>query len=275
MAVVPHKKNNYRPHLIRLHGLSVVVVVVLALLGVSNLLSTGSVLGDTPNISSAGLLTQSNAVRVSANKAPLELSANLTRAAELKANDMLVDQYWAHTAPDGTEPWAWFDAVDYSYLAAGENLARDFTTDQGVVAAWMNSKDHRENVLNEGYSQVGFATTQGMLEGKQTTLVVALYATPLEATTGAVAGSFASTPVGTASAMTQFGYYLQALSPAVLASIVLLLLTAAVAFTAHSYRNQLPKAWKRSWRRHHGAYSGVLASCLVVVVVLLYSGGQI
>ena len=275
MAVVPHKKNHYRPHLIRLHGLSAVAVLVLAMLGLSNVFSTGSVLGDTPNISTAGLLAQSNAVRKSAEQAPLELDARLTQAAELKAADMFTDQYWAHTAPDGTEPWAWFDVVGYTYLAAGENLARDFTTDHGVVAAWMNSREHRNNVLNAGYSQVGFATAEGILDGNETTLVVALYATPLETSNGAVAGSFSSTPVGTASAITQFGYVLQTLSPAVLASLVLLLVTASVAFVAHSYRKKLPKAWQRSWRRHHGAYTGLMASCLVVVVVLLYSGGQI
>ncbi len=275
MVVVPHKKNQYRPHLIRVPGLMAVAVVVLAMLGLSNMLSTGSVLGDTPNISVAGLLNQSNAVRQSANRAPLELNAKLTRAAELKAADMLTDHYWAHTAPDGTEPWAWFHAVDYSYLAAGENLARDFTTDQGVVAAWMNSREHRNNVLNEGYTQVGFATAEGVLAGSDTTLVVALYATPLEAKDGVVAGSFINTPVGTASIMTRAGYYLQALSPAVLASLVLLMITAAVAFFAHAYRKKLPKAWRTSWRKHHGAYTGLATSCALLLVVLLYSGGQI
>lgn len=276
MAVVPHKKNQYRPHLIRTHGLVAVVLIVAAMLGVYNLSSTGKILGNEPNISAAGLLHSTNDTRTKAGQAPLSLSDKLTKAAELKAQDMLEDQYWAHTAPDGTEPWVWFDEVDYSYVAAGENLARDFKTDQGVVAAWMNSKEHRENVLNAGYTEVGFGVVNGMLDGHDTQLVVAMYGAPLKPTVaGKMSGSFAQTPVGSASIMTRTGYYLQSMGPALLASLVLLLATALVAMVAHMYRKKLPKPIRQSWRQHHGLYKAVGTASLAVVVIALYSGGQI
>ena len=276
MAMVPHKKNQYRPHLIRTKGLVAVFALILVLLGVYNFGATGSVLGDKVNISSAGLLQKTNEVRGAADESPLSLNRELSRAAQMKAHDMLANQYWAHTAPDGTEPWAWFDRVGYDYVAAGENLARDFKTNQGVVAAWMNSSEHRENVLNAGYTEVGFGVVSGMLDGKQTELVVALYGTPLEAsTTGAIMGSFTEAPVGTGSIMSRVGYYLQAMSPALLASFILLLITAVVAFTTHTYRKKLPKTWQRSWRRHHGLYKGLASMAIIIVVVALYGGGQL
>ncbi len=276
MAVLPHKKNQYRPHLIRLPGLAVVFTLVFLALGISNLASTGSVLGDTANISALGLLTQTNEARGSVDEAPLVLSTDLSRAANLKAQDMLEDQYWAHTAPDGTEPWAWFNKVGYNYLAAGENLAKDFTTDKGVVAAWMNSKEHRENVLNAGYTEVGFGVVSGMLDGKETNLIVAMYGTPLEpAVASRMTASFTPAAMGTGSIMARVGYYLQSINPAVLASFGLLLITAVVAFIAHAYRKKLPKAWRSSWRRHHGLYVGTISLLLIVTVITLYSGGQI
>jgi len=276
MAMVPHKKNQYRPHLIRVPGLTVVFALMFITLGTYNLSSTGSVLGDTANISATGLLAQTNEARNGANEAPLILNSDLNKAAQLKAHDMLANQYWAHTAPDGTEPWAWFDEVGYDYVAAGENLAKGFTSDRGIVAAWMNSREHRENVLNAGYTEVGFGVIDGLLEGKETKLVVALYGTPLEpSVAGSMTGSFIEAPIGAGSIMTRTGYYLQSVSPAVLASFVLLLITAIVAFVAHGYRSKLPKNWRMTWRKHHGLYSGVISLLLIVTVITLYSGGQI
>lgn len=238
--------------------------------------TTGSVLGDKANISVEGLLAQTNQARSSANQTPLTLNANLSKAAQLKANDMLKKQYWAHTAPDGTEPWAWFDEVGYSYVSAGENLAKNFMTDKAIVAAWLNSKDHRDNVLNAGYSEVGFGVVDGMLEGEESKLIVALYGAPLETTVaGAVTGNFIEAPIGTGSIMARSGYYLQSVSPAALASFVLLLITTIVAFAAHAYRKKMPKALQKSWRRHHGLYKGVASMMFIVVVITLYSGGQI
>ena len=259
-----------------MQGLVAVVVLVLALLGFYNLSSTGKILGNEPNISAAGLLHSTNDMRNEASQAPLSLSDKLTQAAQLKAQDMLEDQYWAHNAPDGTEPWAWFQQVNYDYVAAGENLARDFKTDKGVVAAWMNSKEHRENVLNAGYTEVGFGVVNGMLDGHDTQLVVAMYGAPLTPTVaGKMSGSFAQTPVGAASIMTRTGYYLQSMGPALLASLVLLLITVLVALAAHMYRKKLPKPIRQSWRKHHGLYKAVGTASLAIVVITLYSGGQI
>lgn len=277
MAVLPYRKNQYRPHLIRRHGLALVVAVVVVLLGGYNLANTGSVLGDRAVITPAGLLDDTNEYREANGDQPLVLNESLTKAAQLKVNDMFAKQYWAHVAPDGTQPWEWLDDVGYAYLEAGENLARDFTTDKAVVAAWMNSEAHRANVLKPSYTEVGFATKTGEIDGKKTQLVVALYGDPAQPEVAGVthASEFKDASVGTGSLMTRLGYTLQSLSPAVLASFLLLLVTAMVAFVAHAYRKQLPKPLQRSWYRHHALYKGIGASLLVVVILTLYSGGQI
>lgn len=280
MALVPHRKNQYRPHLIRRYGLAGVFVFVALLLGGYNLTTTGSVLGDRPHITSQGLLAATNQVRMSYGTQELELNETLSQAAQLKAEDMFRQQYWAHTAPDGTEPWQWFDKAGYAYSDAGENLAKNFMSSQSVVSAWMNSLTHRDNVLDSDYTQVGFSTVGGVLDGKQTQITVALYAKPAEQ---AVAGATTSSggvvvepEVGAGvSIAARLGYALQTMSPAALTSFFLLLIVASVAFAAHAYRTKLPRPLQRSWYRHHGLYKGVGTMTLLVVIVALYSGGQI
>ena len=42
----------------------------------------------------------------------------------------------------------------------------------------MNSPEHRNNILNDSYTDIGIAVENGLIDGKDTTLVVALYGTP-------------------------------------------------------------------------------------------------
>jgi hypothetical protein len=41
--------------------------------------------------------------------------------------------------------------VGYAFQYAGENLAVNFTESTDVDQAWMNSPDHRSNILNKIY----------------------------------------------------------------------------------------------------------------------------
>jgi CBS-domain-containing membrane protein len=65
------------------------------------------------------------------------------------------------------------------------------------------------------------------------------------------------------------------MTPVALASIMLLLLAAAVSATAHLYRKRLPKPVLRSWRRHHGLYKAAGMASLAFIFIALYGGGQI
>lgn len=139
-----------------------------------------AVLGYATSMTANGLLADTNVQRQENKLAALTLNPSLSQAAQAKANDMISRNYWSHTTPDGKEPWVFIDQTGYQYQAAGENLAYGFTTSNGTVSGWMNSPGHRANILNGGYSEVGFGIAnspdyQG--EGKQT-IVVAMYSTP-------------------------------------------------------------------------------------------------
>jgi hypothetical protein len=94
-----------------------------------------------------------------------------------KGTDMLNRNYWAHVAPDGTEPWAFFINAGYKYRYAGENLARDFSSASSTVDAWMASPSHRENLLSNKYKDIGVAVVEGNLNGVDTTIVVQFFGT--------------------------------------------------------------------------------------------------
>lgn len=122
---------------------------------------------------------------------PLQRSAVLDAAAKLKADDMAKNQYFAHFSPTGVTPWHWFDKAGYVYAHAGENLAIHFTDSDEVVEAWMNSPTHRQNIVDNKYTEIGVATVKGKFEGYDTVYVVQLFGTPA---VPPVAKTIASTP---------------------------------------------------------------------------------
>jgi uncharacterized protein YkwD len=77
-----------------------------------------------PRTKSYGLPTEK---RSQAGVSPLAYNPYLAQAAQAKARHMLEYDYWAHIAPDGTDPWKFFTDAGYKYRYAGENLARDFS----------------------------------------------------------------------------------------------------------------------------------------------------
>ncbi len=184
--LIPHTGNDHRPHLIRAHGLALVALLILG--AQATVIATrpagvrattpGQVLAYATDITPEALFTQTNQARQANGLPPLNLSAQLNYSAELKAQDMFSEDYWAHVSPSGIQPWYWFEKAGYNYSYAGENLAKDFDTTSGVMTGWMNSPGHRANILNPHYTDVGFAVENGTLVSGQTTLVVAHYGAP-------------------------------------------------------------------------------------------------
>jgi uncharacterized protein YkwD len=167
-----------------------VAVLIFAVQLTFNYQVTGQfdVLGYATNVSNSGLLAETNAERSVAGLGTLKLNSKLNAAAQSKAQDMVDDNYWAHDSPDGKTPWFWFDLAGYSYSKAGENLAYGFATSTDVVDGWMNSPPHRANILDSEYTEVGFGIMDGAtFQGNENTVVVAMYAKPLKASTPAPA----------------------------------------------------------------------------------------
>ena len=144
-----------------------------------------SVLGYATDMSIQNLLIDTNVQRSQNGAAALNLDSQLDTAAQNKANDMAARDYWSHNTPDGQTPWTFITAAGYTYTTAGENLAYGFSSASDTIAGWMNSPEHRANLLNTSFHDVGFGIVnipdyQGT--GPET-LVVAMYGTRAAAPT--------------------------------------------------------------------------------------------
>jgi len=134
-------------------------------------------LGINSSIDQKKLIELTNKEREKMGFAPVSESEALDKAAAAKAQNMFSENYWAHFAPSGKTPWDFILGSGYKFTYAGENLAKNFYNSEDVVAAWMASKTHKENLLNPKYRDIGIAVVDGMLNGQKTTLVVQEFGT--------------------------------------------------------------------------------------------------
>ncbi len=177
---IPHEWNDHRPHILRTHAVVFFFIVLFVSEGV--FLAGLRFAAPHPQLSgviiSNVLVDETNQNRIDNNLPGLTVSPLLRTAAQSKADDMASKGYFAHTSPDGITPWYWFESVGYDFSYAGENLAVDFSDSQDVTTAWMNSPEHRANILNGNFTQIGIATADGEYEGHPAIYVVELFGTP-------------------------------------------------------------------------------------------------
>jgi hypothetical protein len=159
------------------------------------------VLAYATNVTVNGLAAAQNQARAANGLGALAINSALNNSAQAKAQHMIANNYWAHTAPDGTEPWYFFTLAGYDYAAAGENLAYGFDNNSEIIDAWMGSTGHRANILGN-YKDMGFGFASGAnYQGGEYTVVVAHYGTqqtpapaPAKSTPKVVASAPAPTP---------------------------------------------------------------------------------
>ncbi len=175
----PGFNNSFHPYLVRVPALAFATSCLLLLqITVHVDGRTGDTLGVSRNITEEKVVRKTNQKRTAAGVEPLVYNERLSNAAENKARHMVKHGYWSHYGPDGTSPWNFIDDNGYAYQYVGENLAKSFQTVDGLISGWMNSSEHRENLLNSRYQDVGIATADGYVDGEFTTVVVALYGAP-------------------------------------------------------------------------------------------------
>ena len=93
-------------------------------------------------------LVNKERAKVGAN--PLVFAKDLAASAYVRAVEL--PQKFSHTRPNGTKC---FTAMPHRGHILGENLAGGQTTPKQVVQAWMDSKTHRDNILNKQYTELG------------------------------------------------------------------------------------------------------------------------
>lgn len=122
---------------------------------VSNPSDTNQLSDTSRDITNEEVIVAVNQERVAAGLEPLAVNPLLSVSSCLKVDDMIQKNYWGHDSPEGVEPWYWIKLAGYPYISAGENLAYGYATADAMVAGWMNSQTHRDNILNARYTETG------------------------------------------------------------------------------------------------------------------------
>lgn len=176
---IPHKENDYKPHLLRgvgLFGLFSLIILIFAFVSFGTVIIKKTDL--TALVLPKVLVDYVNQDRIPLNLKTLAINPILQKAAQMKANDMASRGYFAHKSPDGLSPWYWFEKAGYDFSYAGENLAVNFIDSVDVNQAWMTSPSHRENIINGNFTEIGIATAEGTYKGRSTVFVVQLFGRP-------------------------------------------------------------------------------------------------
>jgi len=114
---------------------------------------------ETTDRTAASLLAAHNRERKKEGRGPLTLSAKLTEAAAVHAKDMALHQKQDHKGSDGSTVADRVKRKAYVYVRIGENIAWGQNTVAEVMATWMKSLHHRENILAD-FSEMGAARAE-------------------------------------------------------------------------------------------------------------------
>lgn len=115
-----------------------------------------------------------NRERTARDLDPVEYRPGLADVARNHSRDMIARDYYAHESPDGETPFGRVQSSSVSCSSVGENIAaswwqREFeSTDgkrtlhttpeelaDGLVEQWLNSPEHRENMLRPDWERTG------------------------------------------------------------------------------------------------------------------------
>jgi uncharacterized protein YkwD len=129
-----------------------------------------------------GVLVELNRVRSEHGLAPLKLSLRLSESADEHSREMGTDGYFAHSSFDGTTYWKriaqWYPWSGFQIWQVGENLlwSSPGVTSATAIGLWMRSPEHRANILNPNWREIGIAAVHsagapGMFDGQPVTII--------------------------------------------------------------------------------------------------------
>ena len=130
----------------------------------------------------AGVLAELNATRQQHGLVPLRSSSPLAAAARQHSVEMATRGYFSHTSANGTtfdkRIARFYPMGRYGYWSVGENLlwSSPDVDPAGALRMWMNSPEHKANILNARWRQIGISAVHvdsapGLYGGAPVTII--------------------------------------------------------------------------------------------------------
>lgn len=105
-----------------------------------------------------------NRDRSNAGARPLRWNAKVAAVARAHSRDMIRQDYFGHVGPDGKSVGERLDAARIDWQAVGENIAVAPTISQAeteFMSEPSGRRNHRWNILNSSYTEVGVGIARG------------------------------------------------------------------------------------------------------------------
>jgi uncharacterized protein YkwD len=108
------------------------------------------------------VLELTNIERQKVGAPPLRLSVELNIAAQAYSQVLASSDCFAHTCGPVPEMADRMGRAGYqNWTALGENIAAGYPTPEAVVAGWMSSQGHRDNLLSPNFAEIGIGLATG------------------------------------------------------------------------------------------------------------------
>jgi uncharacterized protein YkwD len=127
-------------------------------------------------ISNSDIIILTNNERQKAGIKTLKENSLLDKIAKERLEDMFNQGYFEHVSPQGISVSDIAKTDGYSYILIGENIALgNFSSSKELVAAWMESTGHKENILNPSFSEIGVYAKAGSYNGAEMIIGVQVF----------------------------------------------------------------------------------------------------
>ncbi len=90
-----------------------------------------------------------NIYRYKSGKPPLSYLASANKAGRLHSENMVKYNFFDHTGPNGKTFSARLSESEINWANAGENIATGYNEPIALLCGWINSPDHRTNLLGD------------------------------------------------------------------------------------------------------------------------------
>lgn len=101
-----------------------------------------------------------NVLRVRNKLSPLRWDENTAEVAFGHSQDMAENNDFSHTSKKFGSLSDRLNRAEIAYKTAGENIAANYTDAPAAVEGWLNSKGHRDSLLNEEFTHLGVGVFQ-------------------------------------------------------------------------------------------------------------------
>lgn len=101
------------------------------------------------------LLDLTNSIRARHDLPLLSWSSSAALSSRKHSLDMAENSFFSHIGSDLTDPGLRLNASGISYVAAGENIIAGYYSVIYASHAWFNSPEHRKNILDERFCNIG------------------------------------------------------------------------------------------------------------------------